>query len=195
MSNLKNQHNKVNVMKLLSTTALLALCLGTSGLSYAATPISGPGGTIHFTGSITNSPCAVALNNGYEQAVPLNQVSARTFTKAGDTGPKKTFDIVLDNCDVSTYTNATLSFNGQTDGTNNKVLQLTNNGSNTAQGIGIQVTDVNNTPVSFDGTPTPATQLVSGKNTISFTASYISTAAAVTAGDANADMTFTLQYQ
>ncbi|MGP2504113.1 fimbrial protein [Pantoea ananatis] len=194
MSNLKYQRNKVNVMKFLSNTALLALCMGISGLSYAETPISGPGGTIHFTGSITNSPCAVVLNNGYEQTVPLNQVSARAFSKAGDTGPKKTFDIILENCDVSTYKNATLSFNGQTDG-NNKVLQLTNNGSNTAQGIGIQVTDVNNNPVSFDGTPTPATKLVSGKNTVSFTASYISTAATVTAGDANADMTFTLQYQ
>ncbi|MCW0307098.1 fimbrial protein [Pantoea ananatis] len=178
-------------------TFIGTVLMGMSGMVLAAgatppTPVIVSGGAIHFTGKVTNAPCAV----GVVGPVDLGEITTRTFTAANTPGPQKNFKITLSNCDISTYKTLAIGFQGSTVPADNKILQITNSGPDTANGLGIQILDSNGAPLALDGSGESAAKtLINGANNISLTARYISTLATVSPGQADADVNFTLKYQ
>ncbi|WP_430673356.1 type 1 fimbrial major subunit FimA [Klebsiella aerogenes] len=182
---------------LLAMAASLSLI---SGATYAAGPTPPPsitvqGGTIHFDGSLVNAPCSVNVNSE-DQTVHLGQYRTSEFTATGTASRAKNFNIVLEDCDASVYHNAAVAFTGQRDKVNDGLLAVTSNANKTAAGnVGIQILDEKSIPVVLDGSKfsTPHT-LLNGENVLPFSARYVSTADKTTAGDADADAVFTMQY-
>ena len=95
---------------------------------------------------------------------------------------------------------AAVAFSGRADSTtsDSSLLgidqDLSGGNSGTASNIAIQVLDNQSKPVKFDGsTFVNKTTLIDGENILKFAAQYKSTGVA-TAGDANADANFIMQY-
>jgi len=108
------------------------------------------------------------------------------------------FQIKLEDCDTSVVTTAAVAFSGRADATDPTLLavdqDLSSSNSGTATNIGIQILDNSSAVVKLDGsTFTDKTTLINGENILKFAAQYKSTGVA-TAGDANADANFIMQY-
>ena len=91
---------------------------------------------------------------------------------------------------------ASVAFTGTAiDSANPTVLALQNSAAGGATNVGVQILDRTGTPLALDGAAFGAqTTLNDGTNVIPFQARYYATAAA-TAGTANADATFKVQYE
>lgn len=174
--------------------ALLAASLLLANVgAQAASSVTASGGTIHFTGSLVNAACAVATESA-DQTVALGEYRTGAFSAVGDKTALIPFEIVLNECDTSVSTAATVTFTGQTDGENSGLFAV-NSSSNqtTATGVGIQILDTADKEVT-PGTATSSFTLADGTNTMHYTARYVSTSATPTAGVANADVTFVVNY-
>lgn len=180
---------KINV---LAAGVLLSL----AGLANAATTAIVNGGNVHFTGEVVNAACAVDANST-DQTVKMGQVKTSTLAKAGNSGDKVPFTIQLDDCDTSVSTKASISFSGTTaGGTYTNALALAGSSAGSATNVGIQILDSTGSPIALDGVAfSKAIDLNDGKTVLPFSARYIATADAATAGIANADATFKVQYQ
>lgn len=91
-----------------SVFSVISLCA-----AQAADKTTVSGGTIQFMGSVVDAPCVVNADseNG---VIRLDQVTLESMGEKGEpSGQAKAFNIVLDDCDVTTYANATVMFNGQ----------------------------------------------------------------------------------
>ena len=99
-------------------------------------------------------------------------------------------------CPSSVATKASVAFSGTAiNSTNSTVLALQNSAAGSATNVGVQILDSTGTPLALDGaTFGAATTLNDGTNVIPFQARYFATGAA-TAGIANADATFKVQYE
>ncbi|WOE33016.1 MULTISPECIES: type 1 fimbrial major subunit FimA [unclassified Acinetobacter] len=179
----------------ISLVILMMTVFGCTAVNAASVVVNG--GTIHFTGDIIDAACAVSVNSE-NQTVKLGQYRTATFTAAGVTTTPIPFNIVLNECDPAVSSSASVAFNGQQDLTDSTLLVVSSSGSNTtvAKGVGIEIKDRNFKVLPPDGTTysTPHT-LTKGVNTLLFTANYKSTAASVTAGKADGNATFTINYQ
>lgn len=174
----------------------MAAIFGLAGAVHAA-PVTVNGGVVHFTGSVVDAPCVVD-NDSSDKTVELGQVKTSEGNTTGSLlGSAKPFSIHLTDCDVSTYTNAAVTFNGPT--VSGQANQLAVNGGGagtaTATGIAIQVMDNKGTPVAMDGsTPSSTQTLTASDSYLQYTAQYVATADAITAGAANADANFSITY-
>jgi major type 1 subunit fimbrin (pilin) len=176
----------------------LSLVAGIALVSSAAhaDPVTVNGGTVHFKGELVNAACAVSSQSS-DQTVKLGQYRTAAFTKVGDTSAQIPFTIVLNDCDTSVSTMASVSFTGQTDLTDPTLLSInSSDNSTTATGVGIEILDNASKVLKPDGTTFSTAQtLINGTNTLPFTARYKATAAVATAGQANADATFVMKYE
>lgn len=186
--------------------AVMAMCAGAASAANdggntptpATTASTVTGGTIHFKGSLVDAPCAVSTDSD-GQTVNLGQYTLSHFSKKGTTGSLKPFNIKLEDCDIKVASTAAVAFAGRQDATDANLLAIDNglSGDNaaTASGVGIQIVDEKSKVVPVDGATfsSPHT-LMNGENVLTFAAQYVSTADTVTAGDANADATFIMQY-
>ncbi len=175
---------------LLSMLAVLAV---NSSVTHAATTVNG--GTVHFKGEVVNAACAVDAGS-IDQTVQLGQVRTAKLAANGDTGTAVGFNIKLNDCDTTVSTKASVAFTGVAiDASNPTVLALQNSGAGNATKVGIQILDKTGNPLELDGTSFSAeSTLNDGTNIIPFQARYYAIGAA-TAGTANADATFKIQYQ
>ncbi|MEW7314302.1 type 1 fimbrial major subunit FimA [Buttiauxella gaviniae] len=166
-----------------------------SGAAHADT-VTVNGGTIHFNGELVNAACAVSTQSS-DQTVKLGQYRTAAFAKVGDTSAQVPFTIVLNDCDTSVSTMASVSFSGQTDATDPTLLSINSGGnSSTATGVGIEILDSASKVLTPDGsTFSTKKTLINGTNTLPFTARYKSTTTTATAGQANADATFVMKYE
>ncbi|GAA3898060.1 type 1 fimbrial major subunit FimA [Gibbsiella dentisursi] len=176
--------------------AAMALCVGVAHAGDAST-ITETGGTIHFKGKLTSAPCSVSTDSD-GQTVELGEYTTHHFNASGIKGTEKPFQIKLEDCDVTTYTTAAVAFSGRQDADNESLLAvdsgLSGDQSATATGVGIQILDGKSQVVKPDGSSFSTEQTLNdGENILNFAAQYVSTAAA-TAGEANADATFIMQY-
>lgn len=153
------------------------------------------GGTVHFKGDVVNAACAVDAGST-DQTVPMGQVRSAKLATAGSTSSAVGFNIQLNDCDTSVSTKASVAFSGTAiDATNTTVLALQGSASGGATNVGIQILDNKGKPLALDGaTFSSATTLNDGPNVIPFQARYYAIGAA-TAGSANADATFKVQYE
>lgn len=167
------------------------LALG-SGSVFAATVADG--GTIHFKGSVVSAACAVDADSD-GQTVPMGQVRTAKMDSAGKISSAVGFKIQLNDCDTTVATKASVAFSGASVAANPTVLALQGSASGSAENIGIQILDNIGTPLALDGsTFSNAAVLKDGKNILDFQARYYATGVA-TAGAANADATFKVQYE
>lgn len=182
------------MMKKNIIAALLPLTLIASHSVFAedtddVVPVTVNGGTVQFSGSIVNAPCAINIGSG-GHSVELGQYRVADFKAAGDVSAARLFNIKLDNCATETYSKASITFNGATVGGNSEALAV--NGG--ATGVGIQILQ-NDKALKVDGTTaSSAFNLNVGDNTLAFQAQYIALNSKVTPGAANATANFTVTY-
>jgi major type 1 subunit fimbrin (pilin) len=180
---------KLMAMLVLSTLSLNA------AVANAATTTTVYGGMVHFKGEVVNAACAVDAGS-VDQIVQLGQVRTAKLATAGSTGSAVGFNIQLDDCDTTVATTALVAFTGTAvSSTYDTVLALQSSAAGDATNVGVQILDRVGTPLTLDGATFSApTTLNDGTNVLPFQARYFATGVA-TAGTANADATFKVQYQ
>lgn len=183
-------------IKSLVLTSLTSLGLFTT-LAHADDPVVNivNGGNIQFTGKFVNAACAVSLESE-NKVVELGQYRTASLTAAAQNTTNIPFDIKLTDCDPEVSKTAQIGFNGLADSVDSTLFSVNSGGnSKAATGVGIEILDSKNKVLSPNGDYSTAQALIVGDNTFNFLARYKSTAATVTAGQANADATFLVRYE
>lgn len=175
------------------TTMIAGALLSVGTMAYAVDEekpiVQIMGGTLHFTGEIVNAACAISPDS-INKTINLGQYRSANFKAVGDRSVLIPFALKLDDCDPAVATTAAVAFSGSTDPVDKTVL-LTG-----SEGIGIEISDSAGKVISPDGSSfTEGKTLSTGSNVFSFSARYKSTQATVKPGAADADVTFTMQYQ
>lgn len=166
----------------------------TIGASLNASAATVNGGTVHFKGEVVNAACAVNTNS-FDQTVQLGQVRTAILNADGKKSTPVGFSIELNDCDSSVSTAASILFSGTALPGKTDVLALQSSAAGSATKVGVQITDATGAPVMVDGSAgSSAYTLTDGTNKIPFQAVYYATGQA-TAGTANADATFKVEYQ
>lgn len=181
-------------MKIKTLAMIVVSALSLSSTAALADTTTVNGGTVHFKGEVVNAACAVDAGS-IDQTVQLGRAFRETG-HGGSTSSAVGFNIQLDDCDTTVATKASVAFAGTAiDSSNTTVLALQNSAAGSATNVGVQILDNTGTPLALDGaTFSAATTLNDGPNIIPFRARYYATGAA-TAGIANADATFKVQYE
>jgi len=169
---------------------LLAVALMAS--SALATSAIAADGAVNFTGIISDEVCTVDTST-LNQTVNLGKVGRTAFKSAGEVAGTIGFDLILKDC-PKTVTGATVRFDGTQAPGDNGILALTA-GDDTAQNVGIQITDAQNKVVPLYTNSSVYSLVDTGPNTLSFRAGYIALSKDVTVGDANAVAQFTIIYE
>ncbi|ELV2798027.1 fimbrial protein [Enterobacter ludwigii] len=184
--------------KYIISLAVASLMAGaTSITAQAASTTTVSGGTIHFMGSVADAPCSVSASSEHG-IVMLDQVTLDSLGAKGEaSGQAKPFNISLEDCDVSTYTNATVTFNGQSSPDQPGVLANTA-GSGAATGVALQLYGPDGKVLNL-GTASSSQTLATGTNKIPMSVDYVATddaatAGAVTAGAVESVATFQITY-
>ncbi|HDR9106870.1 TPA: type 1 fimbrial protein [Burkholderia vietnamiensis] len=147
--------------------------------------------TLTTTGfRVTTPACAVP-----DLSVDMGQLVTNRFTGAGSSAGDTPFDLRLNACPAG-RTGIYYRFDPTTQvvpGTGDSVATL--NGASSATGIGLQLLDASGKPVAF-GTTAKVTRYAgaAGDYSVPLRARFYQTAAAVTAGSANASITVTMSY-
>lgn len=188
-----NIFSKENSMKTNLLAASVMTIISLAGVANAATTTVN-GGTIHFTGEVVNAACAVDAGS-IDQTVKLGQVKTTTLATAGSTSSSVGFNIQLNDCDTTVAAQAKVAFTGTAvSSTYATALALQSSAAGGATNVGVQILDRTGLALSVDGaTFSAATTLIDGTNVVPFQARYIATGTA-TAGTANANATFQVQY-
>lgn len=158
----------------------------------ASTTLTVSGGTIQFMGSVVNAPCSVSADSEHGIVI-LDQVTLDSMGVKGETsGQAKAFNISLENCDVTTYTNATVTFHGQSSPDQAGVLANTA-GSGAAKGVALQLFGPDGNKLNVE--KESSKQILStGTNKIPMSVDYVTTADAATAGAVESVATFQVTY-
>ncbi|EOC5255458.1 fimbrial protein [Enterobacter asburiae] len=160
----------------------------------ASTTTTVNGGNIKFMGSVVDAPCAVALESE-DQVVHIDQITLKSLgAKDAVSGQSKPFYVTLTNCDVSTYTNAAISFSGQSDAVTAGALANTA-GSGGATGVALRLFGPDGKAMDVNsGTASDTIPLSKGDNTIPMSVDYLTTGDEPTAGAVEAVATFQIIY-
>lgn len=167
-----------------------ALTLGAAMNVSAGTTVNG--GTVHFKGEVVNAACAVNTNS-LDQTVLLGQVRTAKLAKEGDKSSPVGFNIELNDCDTTVSSFASIIFDGVSVGGKADVLALQGSAAGGATNVGVQIQDALGVPVVLGFAGSVPHRLTDGTNKIPFQAVYYATGQA-TAGTANADATFKVEY-
>ncbi|GJL42585.1 TPA: fimbrial protein [Enterobacter chengduensis] len=177
---------------LLKVITLLAL-LNT----LAAYADSGAVYNLRVTGTIISESCEVDTSS-QEQSVSLGEFDSSDFPSTGATSAWVPFNIQLKNC--SKAINGTkIWFSGLADTDNPALLALSDTGKGTgstmATGLGVEISDADQSIVPINNTESATFTLRTGDNELTFNLRYKSTRQDMTPGDATAVMYFDLLYQ
>ena len=163
-------------------------------LSATASNAMAASGTVKFTGEIVQSTCKV-VDKDQNKEVYLGKYPTTAFPNSGSTSDAKAFDIRLEKCEAGNYT---LRFDGNTPAGHPELLAVTGG----ATGVGVEILDNNGStlPISQEvATPATVTVAADGQNpgaaTFNLRARYKSFKDLVTAGQANSNATFTIEYK
>ncbi|WOE33012.1 MULTISPECIES: fimbrial protein [unclassified Acinetobacter] len=161
---------------------------------------------INLNGNVKINTCSVAINaeekyvalaiNAGEKYVALGHWAAKQFSAVGTASMPIQFNLNLENCNgaESGISSVTFLFAGLANTANPNLFAL--NGSSTATNVGIAILDEDKKIIP----PNTNSKLYKISNNMkyplfTFYGQYISTADHVSAGTANADVTFSLTYQ
>lgn len=183
-------------MRSLTLKSLSKVMLPLAGLMLAGSfqAANAANGTVNFTGEIVQSTCTV-VSADQTKTVVLGKYPTSAFPKTGATSGAKAFTISLEKCEVGDYT---LRFDGNTPTGNPDLLAVTGG----AKGVGVEILDNNSAivPITQD-VASPATVTIAagatspGTATFNLRARYRSFQDVVTAGKADSNATFTIQYK
>lgn len=148
-------------------------------------------GTIEFIGEIIDQACEVKTESKNIQ-VQLGRIPKANLPNVGSKSIPVKFTIVLVNCPVS-ISSATVSFDATPFSGDNTVIAL-KTASNSATGVGVQLTDNKNATVTLLSPSNEYPLLPTVENNLDFTANYVAKAIPVTVGPANASATFLISY-
>lgn len=153
--------------------------------------IEGETSTIQFTGNITQATCSLD-GESKGQSVQMGEVASNTFGGAGGVSNTKDFSIKLTGCDLDVATQASITFTGDT--VNNDTTTLATSALDTTN-VGIQILQ-NGVPLALDGSAaSSAEELNADETDLKFAARYVALADDVSAGEANATASFTVNYE
>ncbi|QOV80982.1 fimbrial protein [Enterobacter asburiae] len=166
-------------------------------LLFIGLPAAHAADNLKFTGTIVASSCDVDTSSA-NQDVTIGQFSPADFPSIGTTTAVAKFNIKLKDCSED-ITGSKVLFSGTSDNSDPTLLALSNTGNGTegkmATGIGVQILDANQNPISINNSDSDVYPLAEGDNTLNFYLRYKSTKTDVTAGDATAVMYFDMKYQ
>ena len=172
-----------------------ALVSGAANAAAGSAPTAqGAGGQVNFKGTITDASCNIdAGSKG--QDVDLGTWDKSYFNAAGTETTKTVFNIKVTNCPDSVKQVSVL-FDGQKDSQMPELLAVTSGG---ATGVGIKLYEDDQTSVVKLGTASKKQNVTVGSQNngsaeLKFYADYVSTVAAVTAGQANGVADFNMIY-
>jgi len=168
---------------------LLAVALS-AGNIFAALALDG---AMNITGTITDNTCVVSADS-QNLTVELGNVSSKQFYQAGAATRYEPFTIHLERCDAAA-SRVSVTFIGSSNSANSQLLALTDE-AQSAQGVGIGLYDSNKTPIAINNA-SGGTALESRQANVAlpFFARYVADGNTVSAGAANATLTFTLTYE
>ncbi|WP_430392298.1 fimbrial protein [Dyella sp. 20L07] len=186
--------------KLLLSTALAAI-VGVASLAPQAA--SAADGTITINGQITSATCTININGlGASPTITLPTVQTSDFTASGTAAGYTAVTIALSNCAAGSGTPAVTKVlpyfeqglntdlaNGylKNTGTATNVEVMLSNSASTASKVNL---------AAASGAQNAGTAaLISGNPSFTYYASYISTAASVTAGTVSSTVQYSLNYQ
>ncbi|HEK3218856.1 TPA: fimbrial protein [Proteus mirabilis] len=170
--------------------SFIAMLIATTSI-FASNNILAADGTIDFTGEIIDNACELAAGSDALK-VNLGKVSKTALPNAKSTAAATKFTIKLINC-PATVSTASVKFDAESYSGDDTVIALKQE-SGVATGVGIQIMDDANTVVPLF-TASKNYPLKEGvENNLDFIARYIAKTDSVTAGLANANATFTINY-
>jgi P pilus assembly protein, pilin FimA len=163
-------------------------------ISASATSAYATNGKVNFTGEIIESTCTVTSGD-QNKDVFIGKYPTSAFTAVGDVTASKAFTINLEKCEAGDYS---LRFDGATVAGNPNLLSVDNAG-----GVGIEIltNDEKTVPINQDADASSpwvtvaSTSDNSGTAIFNLKARYKSFQDTVTAGTANANATFTIEYK
>ncbi|ENW00305.1 hypothetical protein F938_00949 [Acinetobacter bereziniae LMG 1003 = CIP 70.12] len=158
-------------------------------------------GTYNFTlkGNVTLFTCGVD-QGAATQTIKMGTMSIRNLKKPGDKSPRMPIPFNLMQCPANAQ--ITFSFVGEQNTVNKELLALSNaNATTTAKHVAIEITDANHNrvPISLSGGTLNKSPIFladdNGNLSVVFYANYVATDGAATAGVANANAEFRIEYQ
>jgi len=175
----------------MKTKMMMAFIVVSSALTVSQA--IGAAGTVNFNGNILDSACDVDVAS-QNQVVVLGDFYKTEFPGTGVRTAAKQFNIVLKNCPV-TVTNAKVRFDGTPDLMNASLIAVDTSVTGAATGVAINLMSADKADLPLHGDNGYTYPLSStADNTLNYYAQYISTAASVTAGPANAVANFSVVY-
>ncbi|EHI3197296.1 fimbrial protein [Salmonella enterica] len=168
------------------------------------------GGTINFTGSVTNAPCTIDPNDE-NLTVKLGQVSMKKLSAKGDTSDPVDIKIHLNSCqfdvtpanppspDYGLLSKVAVVFDNPVSDTPTTGVLKNTAASDAATNVGIQILDAKGQPLDFTVTPSKDTaqQLTGANGEINLKARMINdsgSSAAATTGAVAATVSYKLKY-
>lgn len=147
---------------------------------------------LSMTATLVANSCEVSPDSK-DKTVDMGIWATKQFAST-PTLPPVRFTLNLENCGAGA-SNVAVTFNGTADTSDGTLLAL-NSGGGTASKVGIAILDKDRNRIPL-GQPGPLMPLTPNAANVSlvFYSQYVATGGQVTAGAANADATFTLDYQ
>lgn len=127
------------------------LCLAMLMFGLSSTAAMAADGTLHFKGHITNSSCTIkgatigadGVGENFDINIPMGRVPVHIL-KRDTKGPEVGFSVTVENCLPGTYN---IVLDGTSPANQPNVLAL--DAGSTAQGVGIQISDITEKPVTL----------------------------------------------
>jgi major type 1 subunit fimbrin (pilin) len=193
--------------KTILTTALLTAfgvaAIASQGAIAATLPNSvsnsGPDGTITITGTVIAQTCLVdgnAAGTSDAKTVTLADVLTSDFGAVGSVAAPKPFSIAITGCNAALSSVQAFFTGANIDTTTGNLTNTAASGSN----VEVQLLNASGVAMSLKGANATAqnsqsVNLTGGAATLNYSAQYIATAAATSAGGVNTAVNFTLIYQ
>lgn len=142
---------------------------------------------LELTGNIIDTSCIISGSS--EKTVELGKWATKQLLAAGSVTSPVAFSVQLTGCPSGS---AAMMFYGIPDNSNSELLALSQTSS--AQNIAIEIRDSNGSRLPLQQQNQEVQINENGDATLSFYANYIATGGNITAGSANADITFSIIY-
>lgn len=179
----------------------IAAAIVFSGAAFATESTGVAGGTITFSGAVSDTTCDVTTNNGADFTVNLSPITVTDLgTTAGVvTTNSKEFTMNLKNCSAAEEDSDTLKVTFNSSNISDDGKYLKNYGSTGAEGVGIALTSDGSSVVAFDtafdtGLSAKNVTTEDGAKLTMFAHYYNYGGSAITTGKVVTDATYSFSY-
>ncbi|MEQ4664207.1 fimbrial protein [Providencia rettgeri] len=181
-------NKKISIIKKRLTFCIVIILIGFMNISFADLASI----NLRITANLVSNTCVVSAKSK-NQVIDMKTWASKYFDAAStkETPPIK-FTIDLENCGPSANM-VNVIFSGDRDSKNNQLFALSQ--GSTAKNLGISILDENYQQI-IPNSKTKIPYMLNGKNNVSliFYAKYVVSGSPVTAGSANSEATFELEY-